>query len=471
MNIACTKPGKLRRRSIFLQHGSVPTQSQMRSELGSDLANVVLELMSPACQKWMGVDRKLLGPSVYCVDNDELKANIHEHILKLGKETENRLERRRRRVVKKKDLSEEIDFIKFECRQKIEIARDEERKRMQEQLSEAKQALEEKFRIMKLELGEDYLRGRREMARFMCINIRRQARYLIGNVAQQYRIHLEQEVSTRVNNEVQRMADQVTEFVQTAIEKQKDIDTRAMQQMCLRYEELIRSLRNQQACRKLTELSQQICSRWTELCRRISNQEIACQTSFVMVEPPSDIFSESIAISQGFEGPNEFLEDDDIFVIEACLMTPGPSPVYSIANSSTQSETFTSQLESFSSDERIFGQCDSRIRNQLAPISMLTWKSVEQASQSQIHTVESLTIDDDFTREIVNCIIATEDMSKDETYISTFDLQLEKSSSRSPDSDISELFNIEHSESEINLLVNGITLKYIRAKEKDFEKC
>ncbi|XP_058454877.1 uncharacterized protein LOC131432557 [Malaya genurostris] len=473
MNTNCTKSGKLHRRSHFLRSGTVPTQTRMRNEIGSDLANVIMELMSPACQQWMGVHRKLLGPSVYCVDNDELKAKIHEHILLVGKEAEDKLERRRRRIVKKKDLREEKEFIKFECQQKIELARNEERKRLERQLNAVKLAWEEKFRIMKSKLGEDYLVARREMTRFMCKNMRIQARHLIGTIARKYKTHLEEEVSRRVNSEVLRLADQVSDFVQAAVEKQKDVDTKAMQQLCFRYEELIRNLRNQEACRQLTRLSQQICSRWTELCRRPSNQEISCQTSFFVPEPSCAVLSESIAVSQGFEGPSEFLEENDLFVIETCPMTPEPSPVYSVATITTESSTWSSgPVNSFIVDEKIFEELSTTIRNRLPPVSSITWKSVKKPSMYINYGTKPPSIDSNFTRDIVDYILATEDMSREEAYISTMKLDMsdpEKSSSTASDASISELFDVEKQESEIELMVNGITLKYIRATERDFE--
>lgn len=209
---------KLCKRSFFLKNGTVPTQSGMRYELGSEVANVVLECMSPQCQAWMGVDRKLLGPSEYCVDSEQLKHNIHEHILHLGQQAEDRLERRRKRKAKKKDVSEELEFAKFECRQKIEIARDEERKRMEALLVEAKSELKEKFQLMKKELGEDYCRGRREMAQFMCRNFRNQVRELIVQIAQRYRVELDHEVNARVGRELQRISMQLDEIIQVAVE-------------------------------------------------------------------------------------------------------------------------------------------------------------------------------------------------------------------------------------------------------------
>lgn len=197
---------------------SVPTQSGMRHELGSETADVILECMSPECQAWMGVDRKLLGPSAYCVDSEELKYNIHEHILHLGQEAENMQKRRRKRNAKKSKLSEELEFAKFECRQKIEIARDEERKRMNLLLEAAKCELQEKFQKMKVELGEDYCKGRREMGQFMCRNFRNQARELLAHIAQQYRQELNREVNARVDREFQRISNQLDEIIQDAVE-------------------------------------------------------------------------------------------------------------------------------------------------------------------------------------------------------------------------------------------------------------
>lgn len=211
---------KLCKRTYFLQNGTVPTQSAMRQELGSELANVILECLSPACQAWMGVDRQLRGPSEYCLDPDELRSNIHEHILNIGQQAEDRLERRRRRMVnKKKGIDvEELEFVKFECRQKIEIARDEERKRMEQQLLGAVAEMSEKFLEMKKKLGLDFCRERREMARFMCRNLRSQARELIGKIAKQYREEMEKEVTLRVDKAILTINDQLDEIVQAAVQ-------------------------------------------------------------------------------------------------------------------------------------------------------------------------------------------------------------------------------------------------------------
>ncbi|XP_053691821.1 uncharacterized protein LOC128740308 [Sabethes cyaneus] len=476
MSAKFTKPSKLCKRTYFLRTmDSVPTQSQMRQELEHNLADVILKLMSPACQQWMGVDRKLKGPTIYCVDADELKGTIHEHILRLGKEAEDKLAIKRKRVVKRNKHNEEVDFIKFECRQKIEIAREEEQRKMQEELKHAVAELENKYDKMKAELGEDYLRARKHMAEFICKNLRKQASNLIRMIAQQYRIHLEKEICRRVNAEVQRMAEQVNEVVRAAVEHQKEVDTKAMQKMSLRYEELIRNLEHCEAYRTLTELSQRICSRWTTLCGCIENQETSCQTSFInqeYVSHKSEANSPDIASEANFVGSCGYMEEDDIFVVEPCFMTPGPSPIYSASESSIES------LPATSSSETIFDQYNQfhcKIREQLSLLPMISWAPYDQIEQTSYQPIETPVIDSNFTRDVVNGILAKENLSEEEIQIAKVDYECAaiaenyKSSTTATESAISDLFNLNKSNATIDLLINGITLKYVRAQGRDYE--
>ncbi|XP_029725026.1 uncharacterized protein LOC115264985 [Aedes albopictus] len=481
---------KLCKRSFFLQSGTVPSQTGMRHELGSEVADVILECMSSQCQAWMGVDRKLQGPSVYCLDPEQLKHNIHEHILQLGQQAEDRLERRRRRKAKKKDISEELEFVKFECRQKIEIARDEERKRMEALLEEAKFELAEKFQLMKKELGEDYCRGRREMAQFMCRNLRNQVRGLLVQIAQRYRVELDHEVDTRVSKEFRRIADQLDEIVQDAVNHQKAIDEEAMRKMCYRYEELLRNVRHREACSQLTTLAQQICSQWIELSKQKMNPDISCQTSFVIPEPTttdagSDMTS---AESEGFEGPNSLLELDEIFVIESCFMHPGPSPVYSYASSSFEEDVPESSttLEAFTFEGNVYAQPKyfQKVYEQLFPTPMLTWEPRTAEEEPRLSMDSLLPINSDFTRNVVNQILNNADLQEEdvsEVQLTSIDLDVEPSALYEPsecddsllsssETTVSGLFALEKSESAINILANGIVLKYVRATEKDFQQ-
>ncbi|KAL1377726.1 hypothetical protein pipiens_016063 [Culex pipiens pipiens] len=431
MSSKSPKPAKLCKRSYFLRSETVPRQTQMRQELGPNLADVILEQMSPACKAWMGVDRSLQGPSSgFCVDSDQLRANIHEHILDVGKKAEERVERRRRRqLAKRQDRTEEFELLKFECRQKIEIARDEERKRMQELLREAEWELAEKFRAMKVELGEDYLRGRREMAQFMCRNMRKQAFELIGGISRQYRIELEREVTKRVDEEVEKMAEQIDEVVQRAVERQQHIDTEAMRRMCYRYEELMKNQNHRSACRQLTELSQQICARWAETTKKPDSAEICCQTSFIIPKPSEEIESESVVQSKGFEEPSEPIEKEDIFVIESCFMKPGPSPVYSFADSIAQEEVApsSSTLEAFALEDQIYAQPKyyRKIHEQLFPTAEPSWEppKIDEISEIRIEEPSLAAIDSDFAREVVKGILSDVDLSEEEISYESSDVE------------------------------------------------
>uniref|UniRef100_A0A1Q3G013 Uncharacterized protein n=1 Tax=Culex tarsalis TaxID=7177 RepID=A0A1Q3G013_CULTA len=481
MSSKSPKPAKLCKRSYFLRSETVPKQTKMRQELGPNLADVILEQMSPACKAWMGIDRTLQGPSGgFCVDSDELRANIHEHILDVGRKAEERLERRRRRqLAKKQDRTEEFELLKFECHQKIEIARDEERKRMQEQLRETEWELAEKFRAMKVELGEDYLRGRREMAQFMCRNLRKQAFELIGGIARQYRIELEREVTKRVDEEVEKLTEQIDEVVQRAVEHQQQIDTEAMRRMCYRYEELMKNQHHRAACRQLTELSHHICARWAELTKKPDNSEICCQTSFVIPEPPEVLESESVLQSNGFDEPSEPLEKEDIFVIESCFMKPGPSPVYSFARSVDQEAVAASSstLEAFTFEDQVYAQPKyyRKIHEQLFPTPEPAWEPPKIVTKSEIRIEEPslAAIDSDFARQVVDGILSDVDLSEEEMSFESSDVEevprIEWLPLQETSFATSNLFNMEKTESAIDILVNGIVLKYIRATDDDLK--
>ncbi|XP_055543979.1 uncharacterized protein LOC129729441 [Wyeomyia smithii] len=477
MSAKFTRPSKLCKRTHFLRTpDSVPTQSQMRHELESNLANVILKLMSPACQQWMGVDRKLKGPTIYCADSDELKDAIHEHILKLGQEAEDKRSRRRKRVIKKKNLNEEVEFLKFECRQKIEIARQEEQNKMQVKLSEAKSELEYKFSKMNSELGDDYLRARREMAKFMCKNFRKQAANLIERIVQQYRRHLEQEVRQKVNEEVQRMTGQIDEVVRAAVDHQKDLDTKAMQRMCYRYEELIQNFEHREAFHALTELSQRICSRLATLCRSAGNQETSCQTSFINPEHVSyqlDANNSRVSIKTDYLESSDYLEEDDIFIVEACFMTPDPSPVYS------PSEVSLDSARSSSSSEPIYdkySQFRCKMQEQLSLLPMVSWAPFYYMEQSSHSIMETSIIGSNNSRDSENNIVEDEKPSEREIQVTKTDLQrvsppesFKTSSAVASESSISELFALNKSNTAIDVVVNGITLKYIRANRRNSE--
>ncbi|XP_065084343.1 uncharacterized protein LOC135706625 [Ochlerotatus camptorhynchus] len=426
---------KLCKRTYYLQNGTVPTQSTMRQELGSEMANVILECMSPACQAWMGVDRRLRGPSEYCMAPDELKSNIHEHILNIGRQAEDRLDRRRRRMVKKKNIDiEELEFVKFECRQKIEIARDEERKIMEQQLFDAQAEMGDKFQTMKKELEEDFCRERREMSKIMCRNLRSQARELIVKIAKQYREKIENEVTERVDKAILKIHDQLDVVVRTAVQKQKDVDLKEMRKMSYRYEELLKNVQHREACRQLTTLAQQICSKWIETSKHAFNPEISCQTSLVMPEVEHNVESNAIDDSEGFVESSSFLETDDMFVIEACFMMPGPSPVYSLAVSGSEyeSETSSSTLEAITFEGNVYAQPEyyRKFHEKLFPTPMLKWESIKLDEQFT-STVEELTpIDSDFTREVTNQILANQDLEEKEIVLATLDLEVLPSSQR-----------------------------------------
>ncbi|XP_055599778.1 uncharacterized protein LOC129748986 [Uranotaenia lowii] len=469
------RPPKLCKRTYFLKGESIPTQSQMRSEIGKELAEAILEFMSPACQAWMGFDRKLLGPDVYCTDMGDLKAKLHEHILAIGQDAEEQLEINRRMAEKKPDCREEFEFLQFECRQKIEIAREEEQRLMELQLEAAKLSLEEKYLMMKIQLGEDYLQARKEMSRFICRNLRQEAKVLLTNIARQFRIELEQEVSRRVNDEVDRMNDQIEEVVTSAVEHQKAVDTQAMLKMCYRYEQLMKNVQQRENCRQLTELAQYICSQWAELRKGPEKAEVPCQTSFV-IRPESE--EESIAESEFFEGESEFVDADDIFVVEGCQMKPGPSPVYSFADTTVDEEPEEStSLEAFEFNGRTYAQPKyyHKIQDELFPVPFIQWEPRETLwDDLGSLTEELLPVDSDFVREIVGGIMEENSAFNVEDLLTETvpTVSEERYSSTSSEYSANELqlFDLEKSEGSLELLVNGIALKYIKTSDRDYER-
>ncbi|XP_055642672.1 uncharacterized protein LOC129779296 [Toxorhynchites rutilus septentrionalis] len=468
MSSKTEKCDKLCRRGHFLRHDSVPNELDMRRELGSQLADAIMETMSPACKAWMGIGKKLVGPGRFCSNTVELKANIHEYIVHYGSSDERK--RKAERIFSK----EQLELCKFECRQKIGIARDEERKRMQEQLEEATLKLEEKFNVMKAKLEEDFVKARRENAKFMCRNLRKQAQQLIKSITRRYRTQLEEEVSARVNLEVKRLSEQIESVVQNAVEKQKAIDTMAMQKMCYRYEEMLKNAEHQAACRQLTSLTHEICSCWAKHFEPPSNPVLSCPNCNAVVPLPSSE-SDSVSVQERkvLVGSSELLDPIDVFFVETCPMMPEADSTSSSETAAIVEADSSHTLEAITFDGRVYAQPQyyRKIHEQLFPTPMITWENFEPES-----VAEERSIDSDFIREMVERILADDEVFKDKS-----DLPVEQeatatetvseaaaglSSSMSSISDISDLFDLEQTENAIEILVNGITLKYIRAPER-----
>lgn len=225
--ISCKKmkPSKLCRRTYFLRTGTAPTVSEMARELGPELANIVIDTLEPSQRSAVQPDRLELSDEHSTQsrhDTEAVRGQIHEHILQIGGNVSHRVDGYWRKRLKQTAAagisSDEVDFIKFDCRQKIGIARDEERKRYDALLEEMEARLEKRFWEEKGNLHRSYAEARQLWGKFVCQKVRKQAKDMLCKIASYYRAKLEREVSGRMKQEKDRIIKEMEQIVKTAVE-------------------------------------------------------------------------------------------------------------------------------------------------------------------------------------------------------------------------------------------------------------
>ncbi|XP_058056403.1 uncharacterized protein LOC131207791 [Anopheles bellator] len=265
-----TKPSKLCRRTFFLQTATAPTRSEMRSELGNDLADVILATLEPNQRAAVPADRVVVtedapvAPAAVGHDAEQVRDQIHEHILNIGGHVSKRMEgywrHRLKEVASAAVGADDVDFLRFECKQKIAIARDEERQRYERLAQETEEALRSRFTEEKGELHRSYAEARALWARFVCRKVRAQAKKLLCDIAAHYRVHVEREVNRRLEVERTQIRAEMEEVVRAAVEQQQRTDERAMEWLIYQYEELLKFTNEYQACMETVAIVREVCN-------------------------------------------------------------------------------------------------------------------------------------------------------------------------------------------------------------------
>ncbi|XP_058120376.1 uncharacterized protein LOC131293004 [Anopheles ziemanni] len=263
-------PSKLCRRTYFLQTGTATSISEMRKELGPELADVIIETLQPSQRTAVQPERLLVSSEPTPVeeyDSERMRGQIHEHILLLGDTISQRVHgywRERMRTAAAAAAagtsSDDVDFCRFECRQKIDIAREQERQRYEALLRDMEQTMRQRFWEEKRELHRSYAKARALWAEFVCRKVRKQAKEMLHKIAANYRVQLEREVNRRMGLEKSRIVGEMEQIVQTTVEQQKRMDERAIQWMINQYEELLKFVNEYNGCLQVVEMTREICA-------------------------------------------------------------------------------------------------------------------------------------------------------------------------------------------------------------------
>ncbi|XP_050095483.1 uncharacterized protein LOC126577694 [Anopheles aquasalis] len=262
------KPPKLCRRTFFLRNGSAPTRSEMSEQLGDELADVVLATLQPSQRAALPVDRMVFTEGHKSLtaggrDSDKVRGQIHDHIMKIGDNVSQRLEGYWRKRVKETATSvvtaDDLDFVRFECQQKIAIARDEERKRYERLLMEKEETMRRHFREEKDDLHRSYGEARSLWGHFVCRKVRTQAKQLLCQIAARYRVKLEQELNQRLQQETARMETEMEAIVRRALDHQKRVHEQTIEWLIYQYEEQLRFANEYSRCLQTVEIVREFC--------------------------------------------------------------------------------------------------------------------------------------------------------------------------------------------------------------------
>ncbi|XP_052864101.1 uncharacterized protein LOC128270727 [Anopheles cruzii] len=268
--MAAARPSKLCRRTFFLQTGTAPTLSEMRSEMGDDLADVILATLEPNQRAAVPAECVVVtedapvAPAAVEHDAEQVRGQIHEHILNIGGHVSKRIEgywrHRLEEVASAAVGADDVDFLLFECKQKIAIARDEERQRYERLAQETEEALRSRLAEEKGDIHRSYAETRALWARFVCRKVRAQAKKLLCDIAAHYRVHVEREVNRRLEDERTQIRTEMEEVVRAAVEQQRRTDERAMEWLIYQYVELLKFTNEYQACIETVAIVREVCN-------------------------------------------------------------------------------------------------------------------------------------------------------------------------------------------------------------------
>uniref|UniRef100_A0A182QE64 Uncharacterized protein n=1 Tax=Anopheles farauti TaxID=69004 RepID=A0A182QE64_9DIPT len=195
----------------------------MRRELGPDLANIVIATLQPSQRSAVQPDRMVVPPFEVgsTLDSGTVRGQIHDHILRLGGKISQRVDgywrNRLQETAAASVGSDEMDFLRFEFRQKVAIARDEERQRYDDLLERMTSRMEQRFWEEKGDLHRSYAKARELWGEFVCRKVRKQAKDMLCQIASHYRAQLEREVTRRTQIEQDRIVQEMEQIVKIAV--------------------------------------------------------------------------------------------------------------------------------------------------------------------------------------------------------------------------------------------------------------
>ncbi|XP_052898270.1 uncharacterized protein LOC128305032 [Anopheles moucheti] len=494
------RPSKLCRRTYFLRTGTAPTISEMVNELGPDLASVVIGTLEPSQRSAVQQDCTVLPERVSPPhESDTVRGQIHDHILQIGGKISHRVDgywRQRMKQTAAASVSpDEVDFLKFEYRQKINIARDEERKRYDELLKTMEKALKERFWEEKGELHRSYAEARKVWGEFVCRKVRKQAKDMLCKIACYYRTKLEREVTCRMQQEKTRIIQEMEQIVKTAVDQQKHIDNRAIQWLVYQYEELLKFISEYNKCLDTVEMTREICRLHCgqQVCRstQLSTTSLIFEDQLEHQEP--DVNNSLMAdLEEDIQIVSTSLSKFNVFVVNQCL----PEPVAEPTVSEEESVSTTTMAESLVGYESIVDE-DSvastiekvviggltyaqpkyykKVYNDMFRDVVMSWETINASEGNRVQD-KSCSVSSDDTKTI-----DSESGRSEPSYRESYDPIVEindilglkedvqPAEETIPPEEFGELFDLSKSVEEISLVAESFAVQYIHATSDDFE--
>ncbi|XP_053673791.1 uncharacterized protein LOC128724051 [Anopheles nili] len=510
------KPTKLCRRTFFLQTGTAPTIAEIRSELGPDLADIIINTLEPSQRSAVQPERLVLAhgdikPTGH--DPETGREQIHEHILQLGGGISKRVDcywrDRLRQVASAGASADEMSFLRFECQQKISIAREEERKRYDALLERLQLNLAQHFWEEKGDLHRSYAKARALWGEFVCRKVRKQAKDMLRKIAVHYRAELEREVEIRTQIEKDRISAEMERIVKAAVDQQKRVDERAIQWLFYQYEELFKFTSEYHECLQTVEMIRELCKLHSDQLECRSTQLSGHSLSFEQpIVEQSESSSSSVSLTDLKDGvvmPSCSLSKYNVFVVSQCLPEPEcesielerESVIESSAEesleaiSTSESEYTPSEDESArSSIEKIIiggltyaqPKYYTKVYNELFRDVVMSWQKTESTETADVPNdvccdggLSSSTTTASSEKSSSSTTLKSEPSYR-ESYDAAAEIQLilgptEIIPSLDPcaHEQFGGLFDLSKSEEELSLISDSITAQYIRATSEDYE--
>ncbi|XP_053665865.1 uncharacterized protein LOC128715009 [Anopheles marshallii] len=505
---SCKKkiPSKLCRRTYFLQTGTAPTISEMANELGPDLASVVVGTLQPSQRSAVQPDCIALPEGLSPPhESDTIRGQIHEHILQIGGNISHRVDGYWRQRVKQTAAEsvspDEVDFLKFEYRQKINIARDEERKRYDELLRKMEKTLEQRFWEEKGDLHRGYAEARKVWGEFVCRKVRKQAKDMLCKMACYYRTKLEREVTCRMQQEKSRIMKEMEKIVKTAVDQQKHIDDRAIQWLVYQYEELLKFISEYNQCLDTVEMTREICRLHYGQQKCHSTQ---MSTHSLIFEDRLDNHERSVNrsltvdLEEGIQIASTSLSKFNVFVVNQCLPEPVAESTVSdeaSVSTTTMAESLVDQYasedyESICDEDSVTSTLEKvviggltyaqpkyykKVYNDMFRDVAMHWETLNPPEKSGVQDVscsassdDTKTIDSDSGRSEPSYRESYDPIAEMNDVLGLNEDVLPVEETILPE-EFGELYDLSKSEEEISLVADRFAEQYIRATSDDFE--